>query len=140
MQKGESASMLERNVSSTLTGRSILVVEDECVIALDLAAALQEEGAVVLGPVSSVQDAYQCMREHSHIDAAVLDVRLRDDELVFPIAEALQERDVPFVFATGCGCDVLPVRYRSTPALEKPVSTTRIAIEMMRRLPELAPR
>lgn len=127
--------MVERTECESLRGRSILVVEDECVIALDLAASLQDEGAVVLGPVSTVRDAWRCIEEHEHIDAAVLDVRLHDDELVFPIADALEERAVPFVFATGCEPDALPERYRTTPALEKPVSTVRIALEMMRRLP-----
>lgn len=118
----------------SLRGRSILVVEDECVIALDLAASLQDEGAVVLGPVGSVQDAYRCMRDAPRIDAAVLDVRLSGDELVFPIADALRELAVPFVFATGCERDAFPERYRETPAFEKPVSVGRIALAMSRAL------
>lgn len=119
----------------TLRGCSILVVEDDYVIALDLAASLQDEGAVVVGPVGSVSEAYQCLRDHPRIDAAVLDVRLAQDELVFPLADVLRAKAIPFVFTTGCEVHELPERYRDTPALEKPVSTLRIAIEMMRTLP-----
>jgi DNA-binding response OmpR family regulator len=73
----------------------ILIVEDELVIAQDIAAAFGEIGADVVGPTASVQDALRLINE-TKIDAAIIDVRTRRD-LAFCLADHLCERRVPFV-------------------------------------------
>jgi DNA-binding NtrC family response regulator len=79
-----------------LSRRRILVAEDELIIASELAAAVEEAGGEVVGPVASVREALALLgREDVH--AAILDVRLVDGE-VSPIAHALLERGAVVVF------------------------------------------
>jgi len=79
-----------------LSRRRVLVAEDEVIIASELAAAIEEAGGEVVGPVASVREGLATLgREAVH--AAILDVRLVDG-LVSPIAEVLLERGVAVVF------------------------------------------
>ena len=110
---------------ANLTGKRILVVEDEYFIAKSLARDLQRAGADVLGPVPTVAEAMQLIGA-GLFDAAVLDVNLRG-EMAYPIADALTERRVPFVLATGYSGDTLPTRYASVPRCDKPVETDALA-------------
>lgn len=103
----------------TLQGSSILIVEDEYLLADDLAEALTEAGAQVLGPLASVEEAAAFVTGVAAIDAAVLDVNLRGD-MVFPVADALRTRGIPFVFATGYDEWALPERFSDAPRVEKP--------------------
>jgi CheY-like chemotaxis protein len=64
--------------SAALTGKQILVVEDEYLLAQDIAAALRRRGAAVLGPVATIQAAADLIARQ-RIDAAVLDVNLQGD-------------------------------------------------------------
>jgi CheY-like chemotaxis protein len=86
--------------SSRLTGKRILIVEDEALVALDLEFAFQDEGAEVVGPALSLRDALSVLGSDASIDGAVLDVDLGGKD-VFPVAELLCARGVPFVFHTG---------------------------------------
>jgi DNA-binding NtrC family response regulator len=83
----------------TLEGLRVLVVDDEMIIALDIESALAEAGAVVIGPASDVAEALALVTRET-LSAAVLDVRLGGGT-VEPIAEALFDRGVPFVFYSG---------------------------------------
>jgi CheY-like chemotaxis protein len=104
---------------NTLRQRTILLVEDEYLIAMDMADQLREAGATVLGPVGSVDEAIDLIDEHVHdLDAAVLDVNLGFGRTAYPIADRLAEIGVPYVFATG---DVQVLRKATGPVLEKPV-------------------
>jgi DNA-binding response OmpR family regulator len=107
--------MPEQNVR----GSRILVVEDEYLLADDLYHTLTDAGAEVLGPIASVEDATAFIAREPSIDAAVLDVNLRG-EMVFPVADALRERGVPFAFATGYDEWALPERFAKAPRVEKP--------------------
>lgn len=109
-----------------LAGSRILVVEDEYFLADDLHGALTEAGAEVLGPMPSVSDANTFIAGESSIDAAILDINLHG-EMVFPVADALRERGIPFAFATGYDEAVLPERFASVPRIEKPFKSARIA-------------
>ena len=110
-----------------ITGRRVLVVEDEFVIALDLQLALYRLGCEVLGPVASVAEALVLLR-HERPDAAVLDINLRDG-LVTPVAEQLIVMGVPFVLVTARDTRHLTQGpLRRAPTLGKPVSE-----EMLRR-------
>lgn len=84
-----------------LHGRTILVVEDEAMVAMMIADILQDFGATVVGPVGSVGQAL-AMANDSRVEAAILDVNLRGEH-VTPIAARLFERGIPFAFATGYG-------------------------------------
>ena len=105
-------------VMTTLSGRRVLVVEDEYYLADDLARALRARGADVVGPVPSLERALAAACSEP-IDFAVLDLNLKGDH-GFPVADALAERNVPFVFATGYDETVIPERHRDVKRWEKP--------------------
>ena len=103
-----------------LSGKTILVVEDEYFIAADLKRALVATGATVVGPTGDLA-AGLALAEEQPIDAALLDVNL-EGAFSYPIADALAERDVPFLFLTGYDGWSLPETYRSIPRIAKPFS------------------
>src|SRR5947209_6584407 len=95
---------------TVLRGRRILVVEDEYIIACEIADLLSDAGADVLGPVPDVGAAMQLIAQEQLIDGALLDVNLKN-ERVWPIADALRARHVPVVLATGYDKDAIPAAY-----------------------------
>jgi CheY-like chemotaxis protein len=107
--------------SPNIKGRRLLVVEDDFLIADDLANSLQDLGAEVVGPAGTVEDALQLLEsDGEQLDAAVLDINLRE-ERVYPVASALAQRGIPFVFTTGYDTVAIPQVYASAPRCEKPV-------------------
>ncbi|GJE41523.1 response regulator [Methylobacterium soli] len=114
------------STTNPLAGRRVLVVEDEYFIADDLRRHFEERGAEVLGPVPRVEDALALIAATAEIDAAVLDVNLQD-EMVYPVADALQARGVPFLFATGYEKTAIPARFADVRHCEKPFEPERIA-------------
>jgi DNA-binding NtrC family response regulator len=102
----------------------VLVVEDEAPVALDLEQTLQAEGCVVVGPVAWLERAL-LHASLEPIDVALLDVNLAGS-LVFPVADALAARDIPFVFLTGYDSTILPERFRQRPFCQKPYSAQRL--------------
>lgn len=88
-----------------ITGKRILVVEDEPLVAMLLEDMLLELGAYVVGPVGQVRDALALLNGEP-VDAAVLDVNL-GQERSDAIAVKLEAIGTPFVFATGYGPDCL---------------------------------
>jgi DNA-binding response OmpR family regulator len=96
----------------------VLVVEDQMIIALEIAGMLVDLGCQVVGPVGDIRSALEMVHDEP-LDAAILDVSL-DGEMVFPVALELRARDVSFVFATGYGAGSLPKEWRDVPRLEKP--------------------
>jgi DNA-binding response OmpR family regulator len=115
---------------SNLLGCRVLVVEDEYLLADDLREALAEAGAEVLGPVGSVEDAIALIAGEPSIDAAVLDINLRGD-MIFPVADALRERAVPFAFATGYDREAIPERFADAPCIEKPLRGQKVAAALV---------
>ena len=103
-----------------LSGRRVLVVEDDYFIAQETRSMLEQNGAEVLGPAASVDDALAIIASTSTIDAAVLDINVRD-VMVFPVADALRERGVPFLFATGYEKATIPDRFAGAQHCEKPI-------------------
>ena len=85
---------------SDLAGTTVLVVEDEFLVAIEYQILLDRFGCEVLGPVPSIAEAFVLLR-HNRPDMALLDVRLGNGR-VTPIAEALKAAGVPFVLVTGC--------------------------------------
>jgi DNA-binding NtrC family response regulator len=123
--------------ANSLGGRRLLLVEDDYLIAADLAASLAEMGALVIGPMSSIDDALDAIASSDRIDAAVLDVNL-NGQRIYPVADALREHDVPFVFTTGYEAEVLPPAYRAVPRCDKPIDISRLIelLESLKRQPE----
>jgi len=102
-----------------LSGRRVLLVEDEAVIALDLAALLTELGADVVGPAHSVATALALLNAEK-LDCAVLDINL-DGEAVYPVARLLKARHIPFAFVTAYYGEKVEPEFQDRPILQKPV-------------------
>lgn len=110
---------------SVLKGRKVLVVEDQFAVALDLCEGLDREGASVVGPVSSVEDALQMLESSARPDVAVLDIQLHGG-LVYPVADRLQELGVPYLFTSACEPHEIPEQYRYAPRFDKPARLSSI--------------
>ncbi len=106
-------------MSEALAGRRVLIVEDESLVAMLLETILEDMGCVPVGPAATVEEGLQMASEDDAVDAALLDVNVAGKQ-VFPIAEALKARGVPFVFSTGYGEGGLPDDWRGQPTLQKP--------------------
>ncbi len=102
-----------------LGGTNILVVEDEALVALAVNDALIDLGFSVIGPFSAISDASHVL-QYTTIDAAILDINL-SGELVYPLAELLRDRGIPFVFVTGYGVESIDSRFNGAPILQKPI-------------------
>lgn len=113
-----------------LEGRRVLIVEDRYMIASELAEEVARLGGQVLGPSRSVADA-EVLLKGADADLAILDVNL-DGELVFPLAETLVTRAVPFIFLTGYDEAVLPRTWRDRPILEKPLNSRALHDELIK--------
>jgi CheY-like chemotaxis protein len=110
---------------NVLNGRRVLVVEAQYAVALDLCEGLGREGASVVGPVSSVEDALKMLESSGRPDIAVLDIKLQGG-LVYPVADKLEQLGVPYLFATACEPDEIPEQYRFAPRFDKPIRLTSI--------------
>ena len=96
----------------------VLVVEDELLIGMLLEDMLQDLGYDVVANVTRLEEALQSAREAA-IDIAILDVNLNGQE-VYPVADILAGRNIPFVFASGYGDTDLPAPHQHRPTLPKP--------------------
>jgi CheY-like chemotaxis protein len=112
-----------------LKGLRVLVVEDQAPIALQLEDMLVESECEVVGPASRVGQALRLLSENA-VDAAVLDLNIAG-ELVYPVADALDARGLPFIFATGYNPSDISGRYGHRPVVQKPFSR-RIFLEAFR--------
>lgn len=101
-----------------LRGMRVLVVEDEPLVSMALVDELESVGAVVIGPAASVEGALDLIAT-SQIDAAILDVELQQ-KLIYPAADLLVARGIPFILTTGHDIDVLPEQYAKVPCSTKP--------------------
>jgi CheY-like chemotaxis protein len=99
-------------------GRRALVVEDESLVAMLVEDMLADLGCEVVATAARLEVAVE-KASTLPIDFAVLDVNLAG-QLAYPVADALRERGIPFLFATGYGASSLAEGYRHLPALQKP--------------------
>jgi CheY-like chemotaxis protein len=112
--------------SEHLKGCRLLVVEDEYLVAADLTASLESLGAEVIGPAASVEEALSLLDTNGgRLDGAVLDINLQN-ERVYPVADVLTARGIPFVFTTGYDAAAVPTAYAWAPRCEKPVDKTQL--------------
>ncbi|WP_341214409.1 HWE histidine kinase domain-containing protein [uncultured Limimaricola sp.] len=110
---------------TSLTGKRVLVVEDEHLVSQETIAALEGAGCVVVGPASTMSEALK-MVVTEEFDAAVLDVNLNGTR-VWPAAQVLQARGIPFAFATGYSDIIdIPAELAKERWIEKPLDTDRL--------------
>lgn len=96
----------------------VLIVEDESLLSMMVEDILCDLGWEVPANVASVSEALQALRD-GEFDLALLDVNVAGED-VFPVADALHDRNIPFVFATGYGVRGIRADLRHHPILEKP--------------------
>jgi len=103
-----------------LTGRRILVVEDEMLIALMLQSMLEELGYQVAGRASTVADALAIIETDTQgIDAATLDINL-GGEHASAVADELDAHGIPFIIATGYDDPKILAGFQGRPVVRKP--------------------
>ena len=113
----------------TFAGRRVLVVEDDFLVTLTTIDLLESVGCVIVGPAARLAPAFQLAQSET-LDAAVLDVDVAG-EMIWPVAEELQRRKVPFVFVSAY--DQLPGApplFAAAPHLEKPLEEKRLVHEL----------
>jgi two-component sensor histidine kinase/CheY-like chemotaxis protein len=127
------ASVAEQNVASHMgldfdaseqntslpEGGHILLVEDEAFVAMMMRDLIADFGFRVVGPFGTVTDALDALDRHQLV-GAVLDVNLAGEK-IYPVAEQLSGRGVPFVFVTGYASDAIEEKFAGVPVLQKPV-------------------
>lgn len=116
---------------AVLTGLTVLVAEDEYMLAADLRRELASAGATVVGPAASLAKALDLISKTEELDAAILDVNLRG-EAIFAAADVLAERGLPFVFTTGYDQSLIPSRFTDVIRCEKPVSADELGRVLMK--------
>lgn len=109
---------------ASLKGARVLIVEDAVLLALELETGLTDAGAQVIGPAYELEEAMALLDQP--IDAAVLDANL-NGRSVTPVAEALRQRNIPFVFATGYGETGGAPGGFDAPVIRKPYDVTQVS-------------
>lgn len=108
-----------------LSQKAILIVEDNCFLALDLAVAVEDLDGQVVGPVASAADALLLLDKH-RISGAVLDCQLSDRD-VTPVVLTLVDKGVPLVIQTGTGVPAaLAEALPGLPCMRKPVKPAKV--------------
>jgi len=108
-----------------MENQRILVVEDEYVVAEAIERTLTRAGAIVLGPVPSVDQAMALLDRGGRIDSAILDIHLGEHK-VYPVVDRLLAQGVRCIFATGNDIADVPSDYKRIARLEKPVDSSSI--------------
>ena len=106
--------------------RSILIVEDEPLIAMMLEDFLETLGHDVVGTCESVEEAMDRVMAGG-FDVAIIDVQLKDGKQVWPVADRLAREGTPFILATGGHVEPPPEQHAAAPILSKPYTIEAIA-------------
>ncbi|WP_420410398.1 response regulator [Hoeflea sp.] len=105
---------------------SILVVEDESLIAMNLETILEDLGHSVIGPVMTLKDLETVLDGEFRADAAILDVNIAGEQ-IFPYARRLAGLGVPLLFASGYGASGISEDLSHHPVVPKPYTEDEIA-------------
>lgn len=117
------------NLLMAIQGRRILIVEDEILVAGELADDIEELGGDVVGPAYSVAEGRH-LSQSADIDAAILDINLNGQK-VYPVSDVLDRRGIPFIFHTGTVKGPVALKlYGGVPVVSKPSLT----IDLLRAL------
>jgi CheY-like chemotaxis protein len=104
------------------------VVEDETIISLEIEQMLQDLECGPIWHAANVVQALAVLAQHRP-DVALLDVNL-GREKVFPVADMLIARTIPFIFSTGYGRDGLPLEWARWPVIQKPYLMRELALAL----------
>jgi CheY-like chemotaxis protein len=121
-------------MSRKLDGCSILIVEDEPLVAFSIADIVRSEGGSVIGPAATCNQALLAMAGHQ-LHGAILDIMLKG-ETVFSVADALLDQGVPFVFITGDFEPHVPERYKHAPIVHKPCGAQQLISTLTTVMPQ----
>jgi CheY-like chemotaxis protein len=99
--------------------RSVLIVEDEPLIAMMLEDFLESLGHDVVGTCESVEEAMEKV-DLGGFDLAIIDVQLKEGQQVWPLADRLAAVGIPFIIATGGHVEPPPEQHADAPVLSKP--------------------
>ena len=116
-------------MNQPFSGRRVLIVEDESLVAMLLETILEDMGCLAVGPAATVDEGLRMAADET-VDAALLDVNVAGRQ-VFPVAQALKDRGVPFIFSTGYGEGGLPDEWRGQPTLQKPFTEAAVREALM---------
>ena len=109
-------------MTEQLRGLSILIVEDEFFIAMQVANAIKCCGGSVVGPVADIEKARD-LAQRETVNGVILDLQLKG-ETSLPFADELMSRGTPVILATGYAPSHIPERYSDVPQLMKPIRET----------------
>jgi hypothetical protein len=132
VEKGDDSIALQRRKDASMTGENIFggkripLAENDHFIVMQMVQNLEKSGAQVIGPIPSVEKALHLLEKLANTDAAIRDIDLQGD-LVFPVAEELSRRGIPFVFASGYDDTIIPPRFAAVPLLDKTVDVGKFA-------------
>lgn len=124
ISQADSMTEQDKTLGSIIRGKRVLVVDDEPIVAMDIEAALLDNGVEVVGPAGSVESA-QALIDAGGFHAALLDVNLGGRK-VDELAAALTRLGIPFAFLTGYERKDLPQAFRQAPMLAKPFSRAEV--------------
>jgi DNA-binding response OmpR family regulator len=96
----------------------ILITEDEFLVGIQLEQDLRSAGCSIVGPFGTLETATEAARRE-RFDLALLDINL-NGEPVYPLADELSARAVPFIFLSGYLSAALPERFKGSPQIAKP--------------------
>jgi two-component SAPR family response regulator len=119
------------NSNAKLWGKRLLVVEDDYFIIEELLRELERAGAEIIGPAAQLRQALHLAQTAPNLDGAILDINVQG-ELIFPVADAIAERGLPFVFLTGYDREAIPPRFDVIQHLVKPVRLEILASALFR--------
>ena len=121
------------SVIEDFQGLRVIVVEDDSMICLLIEDMLSELGCKVVGTASDLKRATELAQRDESIDVAILDVNLRG-QLVFPVADILSKRGIPFLFASGMGAEGLPPDWQGHCSVQKPMTMATLATALGRAI------
>ena len=122
----------EAATTGNLAGRRVLVVEDSPLIATVLEDMLQDLGCTVVGPTGNMAFAVDLAKTEA-MDAAIIDLNIRGGK-VYPVAEVLRDRNVPFLLASGYADWTLRDDFKDRPRLTKPYSAELVEQKLLKLL------
>ena len=120
-------------MTQPLTGRRVLVVEDESLVAMLIETILEDMDCIPVGPAANIEEGLRLVADTQDLDAALLDVNVAGQQ-IFPVADALKARGGPFVFSTGYGEGGLPDEWRGQPTVQKPFTEAAIRDALMKAM------
>ena len=118
----------------TMRPMRVLIAEDEFLVGIQLEEDLRAAGCSIVGPFTTLEAATQASRRE-RFDLAVLDINL-NGAAVYPLADELSARGIPFVFLSGYVATDLPERFRQSPQIVKPHDPAALIKELRTAVPK----